>query len=176
MFELLGDSAADAKANARIVMEIETALAKASLTRVDKRDPYKLFHKLNLKQVQALTPVVSLGALLYRAIGLASTPVINVTEPEFFKELQTLLASRVSPIGKPICAGTLRTPKRALSLLALRPRRISISIAIPARRYRAAAALETMRAVCRSRSGRGAGQSLRGEDLRTRCEGARRSP
>ena len=33
--------------NAATVMAIETALAKASLTRVERRDPYKLFHKLN---------------------------------------------------------------------------------------------------------------------------------
>jgi endothelin-converting enzyme/putative endopeptidase len=92
-FALLGDSPAAAKANARVVMEIETALAKASLTRVDKRDPYKLFHKLALKDVQALTPSFRWERYL-PAIGLASTPVINVTEPEFFKQLQAQLASR----------------------------------------------------------------------------------
>ncbi len=37
-------------------MAIETALAKASLTRVDQRDPYKLFHKMRPAQLQALTP------------------------------------------------------------------------------------------------------------------------
>ncbi|HEU4374468.1 MAG TPA: M13 family metallopeptidase N-terminal domain-containing protein, partial [Telluria sp.] len=44
MFELLGDSAAQARQNAATVMRIETALAKATLSRVDKRDPYKLYH------------------------------------------------------------------------------------------------------------------------------------
>src|SRR5208283_1378808 len=56
MFELLGEAPALAKAHAQTVMDIETALAKASLTRVDKRDPYKLFHKLTPAQLQALTP------------------------------------------------------------------------------------------------------------------------
>src|SRR6202012_5292631 len=44
--ELLGDSPAQAKAEAQTIMAIETALAQASLTRVDKRDPHKLFHKM----------------------------------------------------------------------------------------------------------------------------------
>ena len=37
-------------------MRIETALAKASLTRVERRDPYKLFHKMTRAELQALTP------------------------------------------------------------------------------------------------------------------------
>ena len=45
MLELLGDSPAAAAKDAETVMAIETALAKASLTRVEQRDPYKLFHK-----------------------------------------------------------------------------------------------------------------------------------
>src|SRR6202163_686004 len=52
MLELLGDAADAARANAQKVMEMETALAKASLTRVERRDPYKLFHKMDLKGLQ----------------------------------------------------------------------------------------------------------------------------
>src|SRR6185295_14456114 len=43
MFGLLGDAPEIAKANALTVMRIETALAKTSLTRVEKRDPYNLY-------------------------------------------------------------------------------------------------------------------------------------
>ncbi len=46
MFEHMGDDAATAKQNADTVMRMETALAKASMTRVDRRDPYKLKHKM----------------------------------------------------------------------------------------------------------------------------------
>ena len=49
IFELLGDQPDVARAEAAKVMEIETALAKASLTRVERRDPYKLFHKVDFK-------------------------------------------------------------------------------------------------------------------------------
>jgi putative endopeptidase len=93
MFELLGDAPAAAQANAQTVMAIETALAKASLTRVDKRDPYKLFHKMSRKRLEALTP--SFRWRRYLAIGgLSGISGVNVTEPEFFKQLEIQLKSR----------------------------------------------------------------------------------
>jgi endothelin-converting enzyme/putative endopeptidase len=93
MLQLLGDSAAAARAGAQTVMAIETALAKASLTRVEKRDPYKLFHKYTPAQFEALTP--SFGwAAYFKAIGLPAPPVVNVSEPEFYKEVERQLKSR----------------------------------------------------------------------------------
>ncbi len=56
MFELLGDAPAAAKAEAQTVMEMETALAKASLTQVELRDPYKQFHKMPRAKLAAMTP------------------------------------------------------------------------------------------------------------------------
>lgn len=93
IFELLGDSPQSTTANAQIVMDIETALAKASFTRVDKRDPYKLYHKLSGAQLQALTPSFDWGKYI-AASGAPASAAINVTEPEFFKELQAQLKSR----------------------------------------------------------------------------------
>ncbi|HEX9506949.1 MAG TPA: M13 family metallopeptidase N-terminal domain-containing protein, partial [Myxococcales bacterium] len=52
-FELLGSSPAEARKSSGAVMEIETALAKASLTRVERRDPYKQKNKMSLAQVSA---------------------------------------------------------------------------------------------------------------------------
>ena len=69
MFELLGDSGAIAKTEAQTVMEIEAALAKASLTRVDKRDPYKLFHKLTRARLMEMTPTFGWG-MYWKTIGL----------------------------------------------------------------------------------------------------------
>lgn len=86
MFELLGDNAEAAKRNAGKVMEVETALAQASLSRVDRRDPYKLFHKVDAKGLKALTPAFDWSVYL-KAVGLASFNAFNVTEPEFYKAL-----------------------------------------------------------------------------------------
>jgi endothelin-converting enzyme/putative endopeptidase len=86
MFELLGDSAAQARQKAAKVMQIETALARATLSRVDKRDPYKLYHKMNLKALQALTPGFDWHAYL-AALGEPKLATFNITEPVFYKEL-----------------------------------------------------------------------------------------
>jgi endothelin-converting enzyme/putative endopeptidase len=85
-FKLLGDSPAQAQSQAARVMAMETELAKASLSRVDKRDPYKLFHKMDAKGLQALTPGFSWAAYLDE-IGQGKQGAFNVTEPAFFKAL-----------------------------------------------------------------------------------------
>jgi putative endopeptidase len=90
MFGLLGDNAEAAKRNASKVMEIETALANASLSRVDKRDPYKLFHKVDGKGLKAMTPTFDWSVYLQTA-GKANLNTFNVTEPEFFKAFEALL-------------------------------------------------------------------------------------
>jgi endothelin-converting enzyme/putative endopeptidase len=93
IFELLGEEPRLAGTHARTVMSIETALAKSSLTLVDKRDPYKLFHKLTRAQLQALTPAFQWDVYL-KTSNAPDSPVVNVTEPAFYKELQAQLKSR----------------------------------------------------------------------------------
>ncbi len=90
MFELLGQSNELAKRSANKVMQIETALAKASLTRVQKRDPQRLFNKLNATGLQALTPGFNWRAYL-GGIGLEKTDTFNVTEPAFYKAVNAQL-------------------------------------------------------------------------------------
>ena len=90
MFGLLGDSPAAASANAATVMRIETALAIASLTRVEERDPYKLFHKMTRAQLQALTPSFRWNAY-FTALGMPATNQINVAQPAFYRALETQL-------------------------------------------------------------------------------------
>ncbi len=90
IFGLLGDKPYVAKAEAAKVLEIETALAGASLARVDRRDPYKLFHKVDLKQLQAMTPNFDWSVYI-RGIGLPGQNSFNVTEPAFYKEFDKQL-------------------------------------------------------------------------------------
>ncbi len=87
MFELLGDSPTTAQAEAAKVMAIETDLAKATLTLVDKRDPYKLFHKMDRTKLQALTPSFDWNSYLTVA-GLPNVQNFNVTEPDFYKQVE----------------------------------------------------------------------------------------
>ena len=90
MFELLGDSTTAAATGAAAVMRIETALANARLTRVEERDPYKLFHKMSRSELQALTPSFHWDAYL-TALRMPPARRINVTQPAFYRALETQL-------------------------------------------------------------------------------------
>ena len=92
MLQLLGDAPATAKSESQKIMEIETALAKASLTRVEQRDPHNLFHKMDRKQLQALTPSFDFDTYL-KAGGIGQVNTFNVTEPKFFQEVEHQLQS-----------------------------------------------------------------------------------
>ncbi|WP_295748271.1 M13 family metallopeptidase [Undibacterium sp.] len=85
-FELSGVAAAQAQQFSLTVLAIETELAKATLTQVEKRDPYQQFHKMNLKALQALTPNFNWNAYL-EGIGKKELTSFNVTEPKFYKKL-----------------------------------------------------------------------------------------
>jgi len=93
MFQLLGDDPNTAANEAQTVMAMETALAKASLTQVEKRDPYKLFHKMTLPQFQAITPLFQWDRYL-ATVGAPNITTTNVTEPGFYKQLAQELASQ----------------------------------------------------------------------------------
>src|SRR6266536_41134 len=74
-------------------MEIETALAKASLTQVELRDPYKQFHKMTRAKLVAMTPSLD-WPVYWKAIGLAAAGMVNVTEPAFYAEVENQLKTR----------------------------------------------------------------------------------
>jgi len=91
-FVLLGDTPAAAQAHAATVLSLETELAKDSLTRVDLRDPQKLFHKMDRVTLNRLTPHFHWTPYL-AALKLEDIATVNVTEPKFFAALDQLLAS-----------------------------------------------------------------------------------
>ncbi len=93
MLELLGETAAQAKMHADMIMDIETQLAKASLTRVEQRDPHNLFHKMKPSQLVALTPSFR-WADYFASAKVGDLAVINVSEPAFYKALEIQLKSR----------------------------------------------------------------------------------
>ena len=84
MLRLIGEPPAQAANDARTALRIESDLARASLTRVEKRDPYNLYHKMTPVELAALTPAFDWTRYLADN-GLASVATLNVTEPGFFK-------------------------------------------------------------------------------------------
>jgi endothelin-converting enzyme/putative endopeptidase len=91
---LAGESQAQADQDAAATMKIETALATASLTRVERRDPYKTYHPMKIDAVDSLIPTLELGAYLNQehvpATVLAN---VDVAQPKFLAALQTELAT-----------------------------------------------------------------------------------
>ena len=90
--QLLGDSAASSESAARTILDFETTLAQALLTNVDRRDPYKRFHKMDLAQLEKLAPNYNWRAAL-QELGIAPGGPIDVVEPEFVKAVDTQLAA-----------------------------------------------------------------------------------
>ena len=96
MLTMSGEPDAQAKADADAVMKLETALATASLSRVDRRDPYKIFHKLTLADLSQQVPAVQ-WAEFFRRSGASSFTALNISQPEFNKALQMELTTE--PLG-----------------------------------------------------------------------------
>ena len=92
MFQLIGDSAKQAAAEANTVMAIETRLAKASKPPVELRDPNANYHKLSLMELDGLTPHFHWGPF-FAAQGAMNVPAIDVGQPEFFKAIDGMFAS-----------------------------------------------------------------------------------
>ena len=92
MFKLLGDPEADAAAHAQTVMDVETRLAKASMTRVERRNPEATYHKMTLDTLQVLTPALS-WSRLYTGMHITDTRAVNVAQPDFFREVDAMVGA-----------------------------------------------------------------------------------
>jgi putative endopeptidase len=92
MFRLLGDDKNRAAAEADAVLRIETALAKASMSLVDQREPNNIHHKMTLAEFMALTPSYDWKTYL-AAIGAPSFGTLDVADPGFFRGIDPALKS-----------------------------------------------------------------------------------
>lgn len=90
---LAGETSGAAAADARKVLALETELAKASMTRVERRDPNATYHKTTVMELETLAPAIN-WPLYFRTVGLTS-PVafINVAQPEFMRRASALLTT-----------------------------------------------------------------------------------
>jgi putative endopeptidase len=89
---LVGEPAEKAKADAAAVMSVETALAKASLTRVERRDPHNTYHMMTMAELQKLAPSVDWPAF-FTMQGAPGVTKLNVSQPAFMKAVQTELTT-----------------------------------------------------------------------------------
>ena len=92
MFGLMGDNAAKAAANAKTVMALETKLAEASMTRVERRDPDKTYNRKTMAELAQLTPNFSWTAYL-KQVSAPPVPAINVGQPKYFEAVSKELTA-----------------------------------------------------------------------------------
>ena len=92
MFTLAGDTPEEAAKEAAAVMQIETALAKASMPRVDLRNPDKVYHIYKLADFEQLAPDFDF-AVYFADVKIRPFDSLNVATPDFFKALNGLIKS-----------------------------------------------------------------------------------
>ncbi|MGA7168980.1 MAG: M13 family metallopeptidase N-terminal domain-containing protein, partial [Candidatus Sulfotelmatobacter sp.] len=91
-FTLAGQTPQKAGDSAQTVLRIETALAKASMDRTARRDPKNRDHKMSREEAVALGPDFYLNRY-FEVVGAPKFTQLNVTNPEFFKQVNGVLES-----------------------------------------------------------------------------------
>jgi putative endopeptidase len=92
LFTLAGQSPQQAAKSAQTVLVIETLLAADSMDRTKRRDPKNRDHKMSRDEAAALGPNFYLNRY-FTAIGAPRFTQLNVTNPDFFKQVNGVLES-----------------------------------------------------------------------------------
>jgi len=96
MFVLMGENEGMAKKDAADVYKLETALAKASMTRTEMRDPYKVYNKFDLAGINKTTPGLD-WKVLFTTLKVTNQDSLIVATPNFFAAVAKEL--KATPIG-----------------------------------------------------------------------------
>ena len=91
MLVLAGEPQAQAGDDAGTVIELETAMAKAQMDNIKRRDPKNVNNKMSLAQLRELTPSINWDVYL-KAVNSPVTDHYLVSSPDFFRSLEKLLA------------------------------------------------------------------------------------
>jgi len=92
MFQLMGVDEITADKNAQTVLDIETRLAKASMTRLERRDPHATYNKMSYDEVKSRYNNLNWD-LYFKGLGLEDPGDIDVNQPIFFDELNNMITA-----------------------------------------------------------------------------------
>jgi len=98
MFQLIGVDEAASTRKAEGIMKLETNLAEHSMTRVERRDPEKTYHKMTIAELNKLTPEFDWSTQL-KTLGVNAKDVI-VSQPEFVKNMNEVIKSTPLDVWK----------------------------------------------------------------------------
>ncbi len=90
MLSLGGMSTRKAKKAASIIMKIETAMAKISKTRVERRDPKGIYNKIDRQGLVKLMPTFP-WADYFKGLGIPTITSITVTSVPYFSGMNKLI-------------------------------------------------------------------------------------
>ena len=91
MFQLIGNDAETAAQKADKVMALETRLAEASMTMLERRDPnatYNIYSREELKKLMGDYDI----DYYFSKLGLDSIEKVNVRQPKFFEKVGKMMA------------------------------------------------------------------------------------
>jgi len=92
LFTLAGQTPQQAAASAQQVLLVETLLAADSMDRTKRRDPKNRDHKMSRDEAVALAPDFLLNRY-FTAVGAPNFTELNVTNPDFFRQVNGVIAS-----------------------------------------------------------------------------------
>ena len=92
MLKLLGEPEDKAAADSKAIMDIETALAKNSQDITSQRDPNNIYHLMPLADAEQLAPAID-WTTFFKDTEIPPITEINVTYPQFYKGLNTIIES-----------------------------------------------------------------------------------
>jgi putative endopeptidase len=99
LMTMMGDDSATAKKNAAEEYKLEEKLAAASMTRVEMRDPYNVYHKYSLAAIGKETPGIDWAGMM-QAMKIQGQDSILVGQPKFFATVAKELKSTPLPVWK----------------------------------------------------------------------------
>lgn len=91
LLALSGVDAGQAQSQARAVMEVETRLANASMSRIEMRDPAKRYNPMSAADADRLTPAFSWTAVFDTLRIPAAARRFSLAQPQFFQTLDRML-------------------------------------------------------------------------------------
>ncbi|MFN0275726.1 MAG: M13 family metallopeptidase [Chitinophagales bacterium] len=92
VFVLMGNSDAEAKTNADMIMKLEINLAKASMDRVTMRDPYAIYNIQTVEDLQRNYSNINWAAY-FTELKTPPFTSLNVAQPKFYSALNEMVSS-----------------------------------------------------------------------------------
>ncbi len=99
VFRLLGDGPDQALAEARSVLDVETALAKDSMSRSDMRDPTKIYHPVTVAALQQIAPDFD-WPVYFAGVGAPSFTTLNIEQPRYVATMAKVISAQPLPALK----------------------------------------------------------------------------